>query len=524
MLDEVASHRAQRRRAHNLRLATQFLDDLPSSDAPSLAHPNSDSSSSPSSLSSISSPSSGTSDSSSSSSHSAHLEHSPSIFGDLDSLEDTLLDRWDAQTQELAAYLLTARVLEACPPVKKLGQLGLYLTDFRDDHPDRFRKKLRVSPPVFDRLVELIEDNGVFHNNSNVPQHPIPIQLAIFLARLGHYGNASSPEYVAQWAGVCVGTVINATYRCLVAFLALHDEAVMMPPVEEKERAKEYVERATCPEWRNGFLLADGTKFVLFQKPGLHGEAWFDKNKNYSIDCQVREFSSQPAYTDSALQIISMPQNLLIVDYSLGHTGSVHDAWAFRSTRTFKDHEKIFGPGEWMWADSAYTPETWSVAPFKKPINGQLTADQRTYNYWVSKVSTVFNVYGSTKCYIQIRIRVEHTMGLLKGTFQSLKEIRIQLVNTKRHKLIIMWARVCIILHNLIIRIEGDNFDDQWRESLMRTGLEQERDAGDDTDEEEPGDALEQAQRRLATPGQRFRLQLMDSLFDSPFLTVERRP
>jgi hypothetical protein len=58
---------------------------------------------------------------------------------------------------------------------------------------------------------------------------------------------------------------------------------------EEKEHAKEYVEKVTCPEWWNGFLLADGTKFVLFQKPGLHGEAWFDKNKDYSIDCQVRE-------------------------------------------------------------------------------------------------------------------------------------------------------------------------------------------------------------------------------------------
>jgi hypothetical protein len=89
------------------------------------------------------------------------------------------------------------------------------------------------------------------------------------------------------------------------------------------------------------------------------------------------------------LQIISQPQNLLIVDYSLGHTGSVHDAWAFRSTRTFKNHDRIFGPGEWMWADSAYPPETWSVAPFKKPINGQLTADQRTYNYWVSKASHI---------------------------------------------------------------------------------------------------------------------------------------
>ena len=171
--------------------------------------------------------------------------------------------------------------------MKKMGQLDLYLSDFRSDHPNRFRKKLRVSPVVFDRLVELIENNDIFHNNSNVPQLPVSTQLTIFLVCVGHYGNASAPEYVAQWAGVSVGTVINVTYCCLVAFLSLYNEAIMMLPEEEKEQAKEYVEVATCPEWRNGFLLADGTKFALFQKPGLHREAWFDKNKDYSVDCQV---------------------------------------------------------------------------------------------------------------------------------------------------------------------------------------------------------------------------------------------
>ena len=283
------------------------------------------------------------------------------------------------------------------------------------------------------------------------------------------------------------------TYRCLIAFLALHDEAVMMPPEEEKERAKEYVEGVTCPEWQNGFLLADGTKFTLFQKPGLHGEAWFEKNKNYLIDCQVcsNPLRCQVILT-CAFQIISLPQNLLIVDYSLGHTGSMYDTWAFRSTRTFKDHKKIFGHGEWMWADFAYTPETWSVAPFKKPVNGQLTADQRTYNYWVSKVSFMpCSKFNEPHC-SQIRIRVEHMIGMLKGTFQSLKEIRIQLVNTKRHMVIIMWARVCIILHNLIIRIEGDNFDERWRECLVR--IDRDDGANGDVDEDdEPKDTLEQA-------------------------------
>jgi hypothetical protein len=84
---------------------------------------------------------------------------------------------------------------------------------------------------------------------------------------------------------------MNATYHCLVAFLALYDKAVMMPPEEEKKGVM-------CLEWRNGFILADGTKFVLLQKPELHGGAWFDKNKDYSIDCQICEQSSQMLDTD----------------------------------------------------------------------------------------------------------------------------------------------------------------------------------------------------------------------------------
>ena len=84
-------------------------------------------------------------------------------------------------------------------------------------------------------------------------------------------------------------------------------------------------------------------------------------------------------------------------------------------------------------------------------------------------------------------------MGMLKGTFQSLKEIRIQLVNTKRHIIIIMWARVCIVLHNLIIRIEGDNFDEKWRESLVNIRRDHNHANGDTDEEEDPADALEGA-------------------------------
>ncbi len=85
-----------------------------------------------------------------------------------------------------------------------------------------------------------------------------------------------------------------------------------------------------------------------------------------------------------------MPHNLLIIDYALGHTGSVHDSWSFRSTRTYKEHNRLFGPGEFLFANSAYPAEEWSVPPFKKPRGSDLSADQRTFNYYISKVCTCF--------------------------------------------------------------------------------------------------------------------------------------
>jgi hypothetical protein len=114
-------------------------------------------------------------------------------------------------------------------------------------------------------------------------------------------------------------------------------------------------------------------------------------------------------------------------------------------------------------------------------------------------------------------------MGLLKGMFQSLKEIRIQLLDARRHMIIIMWARVCIVLHNLIIRIKGNNFDKEWRDGLVRTGLVNRR--ADDTEEEVNLDnELECVQRRLETPGQRFRLRLINKLFKSHFCNAEHCP
>jgi hypothetical protein len=193
---------------------------------------------------------------------------------------------WEQRYHELWDKISTTRVLNPAPPILKSSQLHL-LDQWRIHSPERFRRKLHVEPQTFDSLVSRIEDHPIFYNNSNNSQLPVYIQLYIFLFRAGHYGNASSPEDTAQWAGISVGGVEKCTDRVIVALLSCHDNAIHLPDAEEKESSKSYVGEAVCPEWRGGFLLADGSKFPFYQRPGLHGDAWFDKDGTYSIDCQV---------------------------------------------------------------------------------------------------------------------------------------------------------------------------------------------------------------------------------------------
>ena len=217
----------------------------------------------------------------------------PTSSSDTDSLfsisdfETEYYVNWERRYRELLDKILSTRVLNPAPPVPKSSQLHL-LDHWRIHSPERFRHKLRVEPQTFDSLVNRIANHPIFHNNSNNSQLPVYIQLSIFLFRAGHYGNASSPEDTAQWAGVSIGGVEKSTDRVVVALLSCHDEAIHFPDATQKESSKSYVENAVCREWHGGFLLVDGSKFPFYQRPGLHGDAWFDKDGTYSIDCQVR--------------------------------------------------------------------------------------------------------------------------------------------------------------------------------------------------------------------------------------------
>jgi len=171
------------------------------------------------------------------------------------------------------------------PPADLPHVLNVYKTL----RPDHFRKELRVTPNTFDCILEKIDKDPIFTNDSQNPQMPTEHQLAITLYRFGRFGNAASIDDVAKWSGYAKGTVLLATQRVMTAILRREfmDEAVSLPTEEQREEAKEWVESKSCKAWRDGWCMVDGTLVPLYERPYWFGESYFDRKCNYSLNFQV---------------------------------------------------------------------------------------------------------------------------------------------------------------------------------------------------------------------------------------------
>ncbi len=187
----------------------------------------------------------------------------------------------------------TTRYLNPRDPVPKLDTPSLSLVwEYAKDPTQhaRFRHMLRVSPHVFDVIIDLIKDHPVFFNNSNYPQAPVEFQLAVTLFRMGRFGNAASLEDIAREAGCSEGSVEAYTDRCFEAIMDLHDVFVRPLTPEEKEQEKQWIDQQVGFRglWREGWVMYDGTIVVLYARPGLDGDAYYTRKCNYGLNVQVR--------------------------------------------------------------------------------------------------------------------------------------------------------------------------------------------------------------------------------------------
>ena len=174
--------------------------------------------------------------------------------------------------------------------VPKSGQLHL-AWEYAEDPADhaRFAQMLRVSPHVFQTILSLIQHHPVFTNHSNVAQAPVEVQLAVTLYRMGRYGNGASIQDIARVAGCSEGSVENYTAHCFDAIESLQQIFVRKLTQEEKEWEKQWIDEhlGFKGAWRDGWLMYDGTIVVLYQRPGLNGDAYYTRKSNYGLNVQV---------------------------------------------------------------------------------------------------------------------------------------------------------------------------------------------------------------------------------------------
>ena len=340
----------------------------------------------------------------------------------LDSSDSSSSDSEEDPVMQTLLEVTRKRNLNSRRPVAKTPANLEICIDWKEDRPDLFRQHARMDPQTFDRLVEQLEPMAVFHNDSGrgPQQMPMDRQVLIALERFGTHGNGASIQRVATWAGVGYGTVDIITRRVITAILSsdLQRSHVRWPGQgSEREHAKDWAHGQSGKEaWRGGWCMVDGTLIPLYQKPHWYGDTWFDRKSNYSMN----------------VQIINTP-NLKIIDYASGFVGSRHDTHCFAATRLAQEHDQLLAEDEWVWADVGFPIETWCMIPYKKPLSE--IRENRIFNLNLSR----------------IRIKSEHAIGYLKGRFQSLKELRIQIHGPEDVTFAMAWVNACIVLHSFCL-------------------------------------------------------------------------
>jgi hypothetical protein len=195
-------------------------------------------------------------------------------------------------------------------------------------------------PRTFNKLVEEIQDDPVFYNDSPNAQILVEEQVAIALYRFGRSGNSASLEGVAEWAGVGKGTVLNCTRQVISAVICppFMQKAVHLLTKEEKIAYKDWVEQCSgCKDWREGWAMVDGTLIPPFDCPFWYRASYFDQKCNYSMNIPVSPHAALSTLLMPVIQIVFMP-DLKTINFGYGLMGSTHDSTAWEKTYSTQNH------------------------------------------------------------------------------------------------------------------------------------------------------------------------------------------
>ena len=199
---------------------------------------------------------------------------------------------------ELQEWIVTLIAIDCDEEVEDLWVMYNFIINSRyisprvyqkhDDHffttrfaayPDNvFRSTFRTTREVFSKIYHIIRKDPVFSNNSNNPQTDPGWQLAIVLARFGHYGNMVNVTEASYNFGISEGAFNIFTKRIIKALLNIASDWIKWPDMARREQFSNFMRAEGFPGCV-GFI--DGTTIPLSQKPANHGNSYYDRKNRY---------------------------------------------------------------------------------------------------------------------------------------------------------------------------------------------------------------------------------------------------
>jgi hypothetical protein len=288
----------------------------------------------------------------------------------------------------------------------------------------------RTTRESFHDLVRLIAHHPVFQSPANAKrkQAKPEYQLLVLLKYLGAQGNAATNKSLGRHFGIGDGTVELYRKRALEAISSLEDRVVYWPEEAKRKEMSRRIEAIYhIPDCVG---IVDCTLLPLETKPSLYGEDYRCRN---SDDDQF------------ALNVLMVSDDLGRVLYFIaGWPGPVHDNRIWRNCKMNLHANKFFRPKEYLLGDAAFIPGAHMIPAFTRPqSNDNMPPEESKFN----------------KLLAEPLVKSKHCIGLLKGRFPWLKNIRIIIHEKKNLKEINKYIRAAVILHNLLI---DTAYEEEW--------------------------------------------------------------
>nr|XP_019008575.1 uncharacterized protein I206_06252 [Kwoniella pini CBS 10737]OCF47356.1 hypothetical protein I206_06252 [Kwoniella pini CBS 10737] len=364
------------------------------------------------------------------------------------SLVDAISFDDDDLFDDIAAVYLDSKLRRyLCRPSRYLKHRE---RDFKDRidrlhrEPDEgFRKFMRINKLEFNYLLTTLQDHPIFKSTGKRPQAVPKYQITVAIWRLGHDGTGASAVCINQHFHIAEGTCNIWTDRFIYALLDLEDEVILWPDKLERREIADQIAAAGVPGGCVGFV--DGCLIVLDQKPSRPDGADF--------------FSYKGRYGVSIMCVCDDQRRIRYL--SCGFPGCSHDNRVFETSYINENFQDFFSPNENILRDSAYRPRNYCISLFKRGYGeANLAPDEEAFNI---------------KCSSQ-RVAIEHTYGLMKGRWQSLRGLRIKIRDGDDECRVTCWIRACVILHNLFISTSFDFYtEEEAKQAARREELEQQQ-------------------------------------------------